>query len=76
MAEKGYRNRIRDMAAEVLQERGEPLHHSAIASIVLTRLGLVGQVTAKTVNTSLHDDPLGRFERVGAGTWTLKARRT
>lgn len=75
MLDTGYRHRIRDLAEELLRERREPLHNSEIATVVLNRLGLADKVTAKTVNTALHDDPQGRFQRVAAGTWTLKEYR-
>ncbi len=63
------RDLIRAEALKVLEEAGAPLHFTEIASVVLVRLGIEATVTAKTLNTSLHDDPVGRFKRVGLGKW-------
>lgn len=72
---KSTRDQIRDAAEELLRSAREPLHNSRIAEVVLSRLGLSGSVSAKTVNTCLHDDPQTRFIRTGKGTWTLKEFR-
>lgn len=69
---KSKRDRIRDAAEQLLRARGDPMHNSEIAQYILLELGLHGELSAKDVNTSLHDDPLQRFIRVGRGTWTLK----
>lgn len=69
---KSTRDRIRDAAEELLRTTREPLHNSRIASEVLGRLGLSGKMSAKDVNTCLHDDPRARFKRVAPGTWTLR----
>lgn len=69
------RDQIRALAEEVLLQHREPMHNSLIANAVLPRLGLADSVSSKTVNTCLHDDPEGRFIRVGAGTWTLRKLR-
>lgn len=69
------RDRIRDSAEALLRIAREPLHNSKIADHVLQELALSATVTAKTVNTCLHDDPQNRFLRVGPGTWTLKEFR-
>lgn len=65
------RDRIRNESEQVLRERRKPLHNVELAEIVLPRLGISG-MTAKDLNTCLHDDPKARFVRVGRGTWTLK----
>ncbi len=65
------RDRIRDEAEAVLRAAHTELHISLIAVKVLTALGLAGEVSDKTVNTCLHDDPQRRFVRVGKGTWKL-----
>lgn len=70
---KSTRDQIRDEAEHALRAAREPMHNSKITEVVLRTLGLEGEVSAKTVNTCLHDDPQGRFARVAAGTWTLKA---
>jgi hypothetical protein len=72
---KSTRDQIRDQAEAVLRAAREPLHNSTITDSVCAALGLDGKVSAKTVNTCLHDDPQSRFMRVGAGTWTLKEFR-
>lgn len=69
------RDQIRTLAEEVLLQHSEPMHNSLIANVVLPRLGLADSISRKTVNTCLHDDPEGRFIRVGAGTWTLRTLR-
>lgn len=69
MSGPSRRDLIRAEALKVLEEEGSPMHFSEIADVVLARLGLVENVTAKTLNTSLHDDPSGRFKRVGFGRW-------
>jgi hypothetical protein len=66
------RDRIRDKTEAILREAGAPLHNSRIAEVVLPTLGLSGLVSAKDVNTCLHDDPANRFVRVAKGTWTLR----
>lgn len=72
---KSKRDTIRDLAEALLRDARTPLHNSQIAEAVLAQMGMSGEVSPKTVNTSLHDDPLGRFLRVGQGTWTLKEFR-
>jgi hypothetical protein len=67
--EPSRRDLIRAEALKVLKESGAPVHFTDIAAVVLARLGLESTVTAKTLNTSLHDDPEGRFKRVGLGRW-------
>jgi hypothetical protein len=73
MQPKGYsiRDQMRDAAERVLKEASGPMHNSQLASEILPTLGIGNTVTPKTLNTSLHDDPKGRFRRVGPGTWTL-----
>lgn len=66
------RNLIRQYAVEILASAPYPVHVSRLAELVLPRIPGGAEITQKTVNTSLHDDPLGRFERVGLGTWKLK----
>jgi hypothetical protein len=66
------RDRIRDKAEEVLRESQTPMHNAQIAELVLPSLGLSAIVSAKDLNTCLHDDPANRFIRVSKGTWTLK----
>jgi hypothetical protein len=68
---RSVRPLIRDEAERLLRTAQGPLHVSKIADEVLQRLGLNGQVTTKTVNTTLHDDPLRRFKRVGRAVWSL-----
>lgn len=65
------RDLIRKYAAEALAQAMVPLHVSRITEIVAPRIPNE-EITQKAVNTSLHDDTLGRFERVGKGTWTLR----
>lgn len=65
------RDRIRDEAECVLRAARTELHVSLIAAKVLTALGLAQEVSDKTVNTCLHDDPQRRFVSVGKGTWKL-----
>ena len=69
------RDRIRDIAEDMMRRSGGPLHNTALADGILPRLAAGESATAKDVNTALHDDPLDRFERVGKGTWTLRKRR-
>jgi hypothetical protein len=66
------RDQIRDKAEEILRECRTPMHNSKIAELVLPMLGLNALMSAKDVNTCLHDDPANRFIRVEKGTWTLK----
>jgi len=71
------RNLIRKYAAEVLASAAYPVHVSRITELVRPRAAAgsgvaESEITQKTVNTSLHDDPLGRFESDGRGTWKLR----
>lgn len=72
---KSTRETIRDLTETLLRTTRSPMHNSQIADTVLKQMGLTGTVSYKTVNTSLHDDPEGRFLRVAKGTWTLKEPR-
>jgi len=65
------RDQIRDGAECALREAGRPLHYREIAAAVLPTLSLSNTVSAKALNTSLHDDTSARFKRVGKGTWAL-----
>lgn len=47
------------------------MHYEEIAAVVLRDMGLLGAEPPKALNTALHDDPGGRFARVGKGTWAL-----
>lgn len=69
---QSVRDQIRAAAAKALAASGVPLHNTKLAGQILPLLGLVGQVSAKTLNTCLHDDPQQRFERVGPGLWKLR----
>lgn len=66
------RDRIRDAAQEILRAAGVALHNREITERLLGQMSFEGSVTPKDVNTTLHDDPRGRFERVGRGTWRLR----
>lgn len=68
------RDRIRNLAEEIIRYRRMPLHNTEVTEYVRSRLGQLDEVSAKTVNTCLHDDPKGRFVRVGPGTWDVKAK--
>lgn len=65
------RDKIRDAAACLLRDAVTTMHVSDIAAVVLPALDLVGIVTVKDVNTTLHDDPQRRFDLVAKGTWKL-----
>lgn len=75
-ASPSVRDRIRAAAEEELRRSGLPMHDSDLAAAVIPRLQLVQTVSSKTVNASLHDDPEGRFQRVGRGTWVLRSSAT
>lgn len=66
------RERIRDAAEEILRSAGAPLHNREITERLHGQTGFEGDVTPKDVNTTLHDDPLGRFQRVGRGIWRVQ----
>lgn len=70
--QRSTRGVIRDLAEDILRQVREPLHNSELTRRILPSLGIGAAVTAKTVNTCLHDDPKFRFQRVGKGTWTLR----
>jgi hypothetical protein len=53
----------------MLEHAGAPVYFTDIASVVVSRLGLESTMTVETLNTSFHDDPEGRFKRVGLGGW-------
>ena len=63
------RDQIRDGAECALREAGRPLHYREIAAAVLPTLSLSHTVSAKALNTRLHDDASARFKRVGKATW-------
>jgi len=66
------RDQIRDGAECALREAGRPLHYREIAAAVLPTRSLSNTASAKTLNTSLHDDDKSaRFKRVCKGTWAL-----
>ena len=70
------RDRARDVAERLLAARREPLHNTDIAAAIWDETGLSeSEMSAKDVNTALHDDPKQRFHRVSRGTWTLKRLR-
>lgn len=69
---KSKRDQIRDAVEELLRRNGRPMHNTELAGAVLSGLGLAGRVKPKDLNTALHDDPQGRFARVGRGVWALK----
>ena len=69
MREPSRRDLIRAEALKIQEQAGAPVHFNDIASVALARLGLESTVTAKTLNTCLHDDPKGRFKRGGLGRW-------
>ena len=72
---KSRRDQIRDLAERAIRQTGRPMHNSELTALILTELGLTeAELSAKTVNTSLHDDPAFRFSRVAAGTWSLRER--
>ena len=62
---------VRIEAARILRERGAPMHVNALAREALAALRI--QMPTKLVTNGLHKDPQGRFERVGPGTWKLRA---
>jgi hypothetical protein len=66
------RDNIRYEAARVLKEAGAALHFEELAARVKSSVN-IEDFKAKDLNTSLHDDPQGRFHRVGRGTWVLNA---
>ena len=65
------RDRIRAAVETLLAEHSAPMHYERLAEIVLPALGLEDRAKPKDLNTALHDDPMGRFRRVGKGTWAL-----
>ena len=72
MAKESRRNQlIRDGCAKAIAAAGRPLHNTDLVQTVLVPLSLDGVVTAKALNTCLHDDPQFRFKRVAPGTWSL-----
>ena len=72
---KSRRDQIRDVAEQALRRSTRPMHNSEITQAILSELALTAaDLSAKTVNTCLHDDPSGRFARVAAGTWDLRRR--
>jgi hypothetical protein len=72
MPKESKRSLVRQEAHTLLRSRADPLHYTEIASVVLVRLHLEASMSAKDVNTCLHDDPEHRFVRVKRGTWTCR----
>lgn len=68
------RNRMRDLAEELLRQHGAPMHYSELAAAIYSHLALEATEPPKALNTALHDDPAARFRRVGKGTWELAAK--
>lgn len=64
------RDRMRELAAELLERRGGAMHYTRLAESIYPELALATE-PVKALNTALHDDPAGRFRRVGKGTWAL-----
>jgi hypothetical protein len=76
MARASKRAAVRDEAEKLLRNVGKPLHYSEIAGSVLRLLQPGETMSAKDVNTCLHDDPQRRFIRVKRGTWTCRGSQT
>lgn len=69
------RDRIRDLAEAAIRKAGGPMHNTDLADFILPKLQTGESASAKDINTALHDDPQGRFTRVGKGTWALVRAR-
>ena len=69
------RQSVQEAAEKLLRSSATPMHYKAIAQSVLPALGLTGRLSAKDLNTALHEDKLHRFIRVGKGTWTVAGAR-
>ena len=74
MTGKNSREDVRRLIQAELARTMSPLHNTALLKLIAPRLPESAVLTAKGLNTLLHDDPAGRFVRVGPGLWQLKTK--